>query len=78
MKVAIIIAVFISCFVWFVAFWSIDACLDAGGSYDAWGFICSGAEPLYKSASVEFWCLAIAIPALVSALLFKALPSARP
>ncbi|KZZ50427.1 hypothetical protein A3759_17010 [Thalassolituus sp. HI0120] len=82
MKPALLIIIFILSFVFLVASFSIDACMDAGGLWSNLGFSCTGAHeefvPQYIRAAPFFWGLVIFISGIVTLFIKKVLPSAKP
>lgn len=72
---------FITSAVALVLFFSVDSCLDAGGSSSKLGLICTGARgdftPLYQRAVPLFWLLVFVISSTVAFCVHKVLPSAK-
>lgn len=70
MKTTLLIMVFIISLILLVSFFSIDACLDAGGQWAHYGLTCEGVGvdfiPQYKRPAPLFWGLVMAISALVT------------
>lgn len=64
-----------------VSFFSIDACLDAGGSWENWGLSCKGVGsefiPQYKRVAPLFWLLVVFLSSMVAIVTDKVLPNAK-
>lgn len=82
MKIVLLTLTFIFSSVLLVAFFSIDACLDAGGQWGLFGFSCEGARadfvPQYLRPAPFFWGMVIAISALVTWFVNQCLTVVRP
>ena len=82
MKRIMVIMTFGFCALLLVSFFSIDACMDAGGSWGNWGSICEGAYsdfvPQYKRTAPIFWAMVIFLSGLASFFVSKVVPSTKP
>ncbi len=63
-------------------FFSIDSCLDAGGSASRFGFSCYGVAndfvPQYQRTAPLFWLLVFTIGGLIAFITKKVIASAKP
>ena len=82
MKIFLLVITFIFSFVFLVSFFSVDACMDAGGQWSNFGFSCKGASgdfiPMYMRLAPLFWGLVIIISGLATWFVKKALPNVQP
>ena len=82
MKIFLLVITFIFSFVFLVSFFSVDACMDAGGQWSSFGFSCKGASgdfiPMYMRLAPLFWGLIIIISGLVTWFVKKDLPNVQP
>jgi len=78
MKAALLTITFIFSSVFLVSFFSIDACMDAGGQWSNYGISCNGVPrefvPQYMRAAPFFWGLVILISGLITWLVGKVVP----
>ncbi|WCE31721.1 hypothetical protein [Vibrio sp. SCSIO 43137] len=81
MKRIIVTIVFLLCTLSLLSFFSVDACMDAGGSSSDWGMTCSGADadfvPQYKRSAPVFWLAVLFISGLASYAVNKLLSNFR-
>ena len=65
-----------------VSFFSVDSCLDAGGSLSKFGLVCTGAGsdfiPLYQRVVPLFWLSVFIFSSTVAFCVHKVMPSAKP
>jgi len=65
-----------------VSFFSVDSCLDAGGSSSKFGLICTGVGsdfiPLYQRLAPLFWLSVFIFSSTVVFCVHKVMPSAKP
>jgi hypothetical protein len=82
MKIFLLVITFIFSYVFLVSFFSVDACMDAGGQWGKLGFSCNGAIgdfiPMYMRLAPLFWGLVIIISGLVTWLVKKVVPDGQP
>lgn len=82
MKKLICAIFFVTSAVALVLFFSVDSCLDAGGSSSKFGFVCTGVGsdfiPLYQRVAPLFWLSVFIISSTVAFCVHKVLPSAKP
>ena len=82
MKRTIGIITFVICALLLVYFFSIDTCMDAGGSWGNWELICEGAYsdfvPQYKRTAPIFWAMVLFLSGVASLFVSKVVPSAKP
>jgi hypothetical protein len=74
---------FIVCTFALVSFFSIDACIDAGGRWDNMGFNCldvgKNFVPQYQRIAPFFWLLVVSLAGVAALIIHKVLPtSAKP
>lgn len=79
MKRIILTIVFLISTLSLLSFFSVDACLDAGGTSSGWGITCRGVDvnfvPQYKRSGLAFWVIVFFISGLVSCLVNKLIPN---
>lgn len=82
MKKVITPITFILSTIFLVSFFSIDACMDAGGSWSNFGFTCLGASadfiPQYKRSVPIFWVVVFMVSGIISFTINKVLANAKP
>lgn len=82
MKRIILVITFVISALLLVSFFSIDACMDAGGSWSNWGLNCTGAYsdfvPQYKRTAPAFWVMVLFLSGLTTIFVGKVVPSAKP
>ena len=80
MRGLIVLVIFLTTMLALVSFFSIDACMDAGGAWSNWGFTCRGAYPefvpQYQRVVPVFWLLVILLSAIPAYVIHKVLPHA--
>ncbi len=82
MKSALLTLTFIFSSAFLVSFFSIDACMDAGGQWSNFGISCKGARgefvPQYMRAAPFFWGLVVLLSGLVTWFVGKVVLDAKP
>jgi len=82
MKKLICAILFVTSAVVLVSFFSVDSCLDAGGSSSKFGIVCTGVEsdfiPLYQRVAPLFWLSVFIFSSTVAFCVHKVMPSAKP
>lgn len=82
MKKFLLIMTFIFSFAFLVSFFSVDACMDAGGQWSNFGFSCKGASgdfiPMYMRLDLLFLGLITIISGLVAWFVKNALSNVQP
>ncbi|GAA4363978.1 hypothetical protein [Kangiella marina] len=81
MKQSLLIATFtVSCLL-LISFFSIDACMDAGGLWSNLGLTCEGAYsdfiPQYERTAPAFWVIVLSLSGLATFLVGKVIKSKR-
>ena len=75
----IVLTVFLVTLFCLVSFFSVDACMDAGGVWSNWGFTCDGAGsdfvPQFQRPVFFFWGLVTILSLIPSLLINKLLPN---
>jgi hypothetical protein len=74
------LAVFLVALACLLLFFSIDACMDAGGVWSNWGLTCHGAYPefvpQYQRPLPLFWGFVVVLASIPTLLIYKVLPNA--
>lgn len=82
MKKLICVMSFVICAVALVLFFSVDSCLDAGGSSSKLGLICAGVGsdfiPQYQRVVPLFWLSVFFLSSAAAFCVHKVMPSAKP
>lgn len=82
MKRTLLIITFVVSALLLVSFFSIDACMDAGGLWSSWGLNCEGASadfvPQYKRTAPVFWTMVLLLSGLTTFLIGKLVSNAKP
>ncbi|MAD77055.1 MAG: hypothetical protein CML20_20105 [Rheinheimera sp.] len=81
MKKLICAIMFVGSAVALVTFFSVDSCLDAGGSSSKFGLVCTGVGsdfiPLYQRVAPLFWLSVFIFSSTVVFCVDKAMPNAK-